>query len=388
MKSRRPQPPAVPEVSVPRAFVDTAPTESVKTCGEGRDPILHAYMQDVLRHRLVTPQEEVELAGRIAQGDAAARETLILANLRLVVKIAKEFEGCGLDLLDLINEGNMGLIRAVDKFDPSRGAKLSTYASWWIRQGILRGLGNQGRTIRIPTHKGQLLAKCRREARRMQEELGREATPLEIANAVGEDPEMIAQLLEIGRRTVSLDQPLTEDSHVTVADMVADPNNLGADEAMAADDRHRQVLALVAELDPRSQEILTFRYGLDGGDEKTLEEVGQKFGVTRERIRQVQKGALSLLRRRMGKRERTPEEQMPAGTKPRPDAPPPRLKKTKVRLHKTDRKPRVYAAQRAERLTTMLSQRAGGMKLREIAKFHGFSLQSVHQALKKAEAIR
>lgn len=300
-----PTPPVSPVVvEVPR--VEPAPAASgreIRTMARDGDFSLRMYLREISETPLLTPQDEVTLAKRIQQGDAAAREQMIKANLRLVVKIAKDYEGMGLPLLDMINEGNMGLMRAVERFDPTKGAKLSTYAAWWIKQSIKRGLANQGKTIRLPVHLVDRVAKIRRVAMRLHEEFGREPTDAEIAAEMGMTRERVTELVQASYRPSSLDAPVGEDEDTRFSDMVKDENAATAYDNLETSTRQDLVRELVALLEPRELTIIRYRFGLDGGPERTLEEVGQKFGVTRERIRQIQNVALLKLRKQIEKRE-------------------------------------------------------------------------------------
>lgn len=258
---------------------------------------LSLYMREVSKVSLLTLEEEAQLAERIKNGDAAAREHMIRANLRLVVKIARDYENLGLPLLDLINEGNIGLMKAVSRFDPTKGAKFSTYSSWWIKQAIKRALANQSKTIRLPVHLVDKIAHMRRIAMRLQEELGREPSDEEIAHELGVKPRRVAEWRNASMRPTSLDAPLGDDETHRLADTVADDRAEDPYEQLQQRTILDKLGELVDRLHPREATILRFRFGLDGGSEKTLEEVGVKFGVTRERIRQLQNLALTKLRR-------------------------------------------------------------------------------------------
>ena len=265
------------------------------------DSAFHLYVREIGQTKLLTPKEEIQLARRIHRGDAEAREHMIKANLRLVVKIARDYEGYGLPLLDLINEGNIGLMRAVEKFDPRKGAKLSTYAAWWIKQSVRRALSDQSKTIRIPVHATDKLLHIRRTATKLEEELGREPTAEEIAAELDIPAKQVRQLQTAGIRPTSLDAPLGDDDSNRIADVIADEraeNPYAQLEEKTNADMVRNVINI---MDPREMTILRYRFGLDGGGEKTLEEVGEKFGVTRERIRQIQNVALKKLRRKIEK---------------------------------------------------------------------------------------
>lgn len=297
----------LPPLEVPR--VDpipepppAAPQTSTRGSREG-DLSLRLYLREISETPLLTPAQEVELAHRIQKGDAAAREQMIKANLRLVVKIAHDYEGLGLPLLDMINEGNMGLMRAVQRFDPSKGAKLSTYAAWWIKQSIKRALANQSKTIRVPVHLVDRIARIKRVAMELQEEFGREPNDEEVAEVMGMTPKRVGELLRASQRPVSLDAPIGDDDDMVVADRVKDEHVQTAYEELARDHSHDMLREFLTRLDSRERMILSYRFGLDGGNERTLEEVGQHFGVTRERIRQIQNVSLAKLRRWIERRE-------------------------------------------------------------------------------------
>jgi RNA polymerase primary sigma factor len=262
------------------------------------------YLREIGKIKLLTPADEVRLAQRIHGGDAAAREEMIKANLRLVVKIAREYEDYGVPLLDLINEGNIGLMKAVERFDPTKGAKLSTYAAWWIKQAIRRALSNQSKTIRLPVHVGDKLVHLRRASMKLQEALGRDPTDDELARALSTTPLRIAELRSAGTRPSSLDAPIGgEDDSNAFADIIGDEKADTPYQELEEKTNTEMIRELVKQLPEREAIILRYRFGLDGDEEKTLEEVGQKFGVTRERIRQLQNIALNRLRKMIQKRE-------------------------------------------------------------------------------------
>ncbi len=269
----------------------------------GEDSAINLYLREIGRVKLLTAQEEIALAARIKQGDEAAREQMINANLRLVVKIAHAYENYGLPLLDLISEGNIGLMRAVERFDPSKGGKLSTYGSWWIKQGIKRALANQSKTIRLPVHLVDKLARIRRTASLLQETLGREPTTEELAEETGLPPQRIAQIRAAAIRPASLDAPVGDSDSNTYGEVVEDeaaenPYEQLEDKTVAA-----MLKEMIKTLPRREATILRYRYGLDGGRERTLDEVGKKFGVTRERVRQIQNTTLRTLRKMIEKLE-------------------------------------------------------------------------------------
>ena len=257
------------------------------------------YLREVGQTKLLTIDEENALAARIRRGDKKARELMIKANLRLVVKIAREYEDYGLPLLDLINEGNIGLMKAVERFDPSKGAKLSTYSAWWIKQAIKRALANQSKTIRLPVHVVDKLFHMRRAAIKLQEVLGREPTDEELGDELGLSARKVAQLRAAAIRPASLEAPLGDDDSGQIADVVRDESADTPYQQLENKANLAMLRELIATLNQREAEILRYRYGLDGGQERTLEEVGRKFGVTRERIRQIQNVALAKLRARM-----------------------------------------------------------------------------------------
>lgn len=259
---------------------------------------LQLYLQEIAKTPLLTLEEEVSLARKIRRGDKTARDHMIKANLRLVVKIAMDYKDFGLPLLDLISEGNIGLIKAVERFDPRKGGKLSTYAAWWIKQSIKRALANQSKTIRLPVHLVDKIAKMRRTAMALTEELGREPTDEEIAIELGIPTNKVAHLKSVSVRPASLDAPVGDESDsATFGDMVGDDNATSPFENLRAKTVNADLHAMIESLDPREAEIIRFRFGLDGYDELTLEEVGRRFKVTRERVRQLQNLALSKMRK-------------------------------------------------------------------------------------------
>lgn len=293
-------------VSVPRS--EPALPAPVMTSDRGTrdgDMSLRLYLRDASETPLLSVQDEIELAGRIRRGDAEARERMIKANLRLVVKIAHDYDGMGMPILDLINEGNIGLMRAVERFDPRKGAKLSTYAAWWIKQSIKRALANQGKTIRIPVHLVDRIAKMRRVAMQLHEELGREPTDLELAETMGMTRKRVSELWQASWRPISLDQSIGENEDDTkLAEIVRDEQMPDAFHELDEKNSHAMIREFVQCLDKREETIIRYRFGLDGGPERTLEQVGQRFGVTRERIRQIQNVALTKLKKFIEKRER------------------------------------------------------------------------------------
>ena len=267
------------------------------------DSGLNRYLQEIGRIPLLTPPQEVELAGKIKNGDAAARERMINANLRLVVTIARDYTNLGLPLLDLISEGNIGLTKAVERFDPAKGAKLSTYAMWWIKQSIKRALANQSKTIRLPVHLVDKLAKVRRVSLQMSDELGREPTDEELGEELGIATEKVARLKSIGVRPASLDATIGADDSTEFGESVGDEEAQTPFELLRDRNLLDEMDGLLDVLDKREMKIISQRFGLDGGSPKTLENVAKNFGITRERIRQLQNIALTKLRRALRKRE-------------------------------------------------------------------------------------
>lgn len=255
------------------------------------------YMQNIGQYPLVTPQEEIVLAKKIKSGDREARSKLIRSNLRLVVKIAHDFKGLGLPLLDLISEGNIGLMRAVEKFDPARGAKLSSYAAWWIKQSMRRALSNQSRIIRIPVQSASKISKIQTAKAKLQESLGREPTDKEVADEV-KLTERTVTGLRLGKiTTISLHDPIQHGEDGEFRDIIPDEKSTAPDELVRDEETLKHMLTLVDKLDDREKTILTLRFGLNGEPPKTLEEVSQSIGRTRERVRQIQNFALEKLRK-------------------------------------------------------------------------------------------
>ena len=258
---------------------------------------LKIYMQNIMNYPLVTPAEEIKLAKRIAKGDANARSTLIKANLRLVVKIAHDFKGRGLPLLDLISEGNIGLMRAVEKFDPAKGAKFSSYAAWWIKQSMRRALANQSRTIRIPVQSAGKITKIKTVRMRLAEELGREPSDAEISEHLGFSERTVAGLRLADLRTISLHDPIQQGEEGEFQDIIPDRHAMTPDQIIGDVESVFRLMDLLDRLEERERKILEMRFGLRGGRALTLEEVSQEIGRTRERVRQIQNQALSKLKR-------------------------------------------------------------------------------------------
>jgi len=284
---------------------DSASSQERERTSYDGDTAIKLYLREIGQVKLLTPQEEIVLAARIKKGDKKAREQMIKANLRLVVKIARDYEGIGLPLLDLISEGNIGLMKAVERFDPAKGGKLSTYGSWWIKQSIKRALANQSKTIRLPVHLVDKISKMRRTSMRLQEELGREPTDEELGEELGITASRVAQMRMAAIRPASLDAPIGDEDSNNFAEVVEDESAHTPYEKLEEKTVTRMLQEMVKTLDHREATILRARFGLDGGAETTLEEVGVKFGVTRERVRQIQNIALKKLRKMIEKMETT-----------------------------------------------------------------------------------
>ncbi len=259
------------------------------------DPV-RMYLKEIGKVPLLTAQEEIELAKRMEAGDEAAKQKLCEANLRLVVSIAKKYVGRGMLFLDLIQEGNLGLIKAVDKFDWKKGYKFSTYATWWIRQAITRSIADQARTIRIPVHMVETINKLIRVSRQLIQEKGREATPEEIAEEMGISEEKVREILKIAQEPVSLETPIGEEEDSHLGDFIPDDDVPAPAEAAAFSMLKEQLVEVLDTLTEREQKVLKLRFGLEDGRARTLEEVGKRFDVTRERIRQIEAKALRKLR--------------------------------------------------------------------------------------------
>jgi RNA polymerase primary sigma factor len=264
---------------------------------------LTRYLRDIGQFPLLTPQQEIELAKKIKNGDAAARDRMINANLRLVVTIARDYANLGLPLLDLISEGNVGLTKAVERFEPTKGAKLSTYAMWWIKQSIKRALANQSKTIRLPVHLADKVAKVRRVSLQMSDELGREPTDDELGEEIGIDSDKITRIKSVGIRPASLDAPIADNDSTEFGEVIGDDKAQTPFELLRDKNLLGEVDGLLEVLDPRERKIISQRFGLDGAEPKTLEDVGKDFGITRERIRQLQNVALAKLRRALTQKE-------------------------------------------------------------------------------------
>ena len=268
------------------------------------DASLKLYLREISKTPLLTIQDEIDLAERIRNGDADARAHMIRANLRLVVKIAQDYSNYGLPVTDLISEGNIGLMKAVERFDPEKGGKLSTYAAWWIKQSIKRALANQSKTIRLPVHMVDKIAKMRRISAMLAEALGREPTDDELAEEVGLPRRKLAMLRQASQRPTSLDAPINEGEATEYGEVISDERAENPFDMLADKNLHGEIDGLLAVLDERERRIIDERFGLTGKTPMTLEDVGREFGVTRERIRQLQNSALNKMRRALSKKEK------------------------------------------------------------------------------------
>jgi RNA polymerase primary sigma factor len=261
----------------------------------GEDSV-QLYLRSIGRIKLLSAPEEIELARRIGKGDQLAKKRLVQANLRLVVSVAKKYQGRGLPFLDLIQEGNLGLIRAAEKFDPERGYKFSTYATWWIRQGITRALADKSRTIRVPVHMVETINNLRKVTRKLSQELGRRPTMEELAKAMNVSLTKIKEILAANRVPVSLDTPYGEDDDNSLGELVQDETSTPPDISTETNLMASDIRGVLSVLTPREREILILRYGLKDGQQRTLEQVGKLVGITRERTRQIELKALRALR--------------------------------------------------------------------------------------------
>ena len=254
------------------------------------------YLKDIGKVPLLSAEEETELARRMQEGDEEAKKLLSEANLRLVVSIAKRYVGRGMLFLDLIQEGNLGLMKAVEKFDYTKGFKFSTYATWWIRQAITRAIADQARTIRIPVHMVETINRQIRVSRALLQELGREPTPSEIAEAMGVPEDKVVEIQKIAQDPVSLETPIGEEEDSHLVDFIEDDKTIAPGDVAAYAMLKEQLIGVLHKLTPREEMVLRLRYGIDDGRARTLEEVGREFNVTRERIRQIEAKALRKLR--------------------------------------------------------------------------------------------
>ena len=264
------------------------------------DDSVRLYLREIGKIPLLSNEEEVDLAYRVVKGEKKAKDKMVEANMRLVVSIAKRYSGRGLDFLDLIQEGNTGLLRAVEKFDPDKGFKFSTYATWWIRQAITRAIADQARTIRIPVHMVETINKVLRATRKLTNELNREPTVEEIAKEMGMEPEKIDYVMKIKQDIASLDATVGrdgDDEDSVLGDFIEDEGRVSPEDAAAAQMLKEQIAEILSSLSEREQKVVKLRFGIGGGRPHTLEEVGAEFSVTRERIRQIEAKALSKLRK-------------------------------------------------------------------------------------------
>jgi RNA polymerase primary sigma factor len=265
--------------------------------GDFRDGALGAYLKEIGEIPLLTRADEQRLGKRIKKGDRAAREHMIRANLRLVVKIAQDYAGLGLPLLDLISEGNIGLMKGVERFDPNRGTKFSTYGAWWIKQAVRRALANQSKTIRLPVHLVDKLAKMRRIAVQLFDELGREPTDEELAKEIGVTAQRVAQLRRISMRPTSLNAMVGDEADAELGDLIADETAVMPGRDLESRNLLKELRSVLHVLDERERAILSLRFPLSDETPPTLEQIGKRFKVTRERIRQIQNVALKKLRK-------------------------------------------------------------------------------------------
>lgn len=264
--------------------------------GIGTEDPVRMYLKEIGTVPLLSAEEELRLAKRKAEGDESAKERLIEANLRLVVSIAKRYTGRGMSFLDLVQEGNLGLIKGVEKFDYTKGYKLSTYATWWIRQSITRGIADKGKTIRVPVHMVETINKTLRMSRNLLQELGREPTSEEIAERLGTTKQKVEEALEISRDPVSMDSPIGEEEDSSLGDFIEDENMLSPSDSADYQMLKKELVNALDTLTDRERKVIELRFGLIDGQARTLEEVGKEFKVTRERIRQIEAKALRKLR--------------------------------------------------------------------------------------------
>jgi RNA polymerase primary sigma factor len=289
----------VPDVDIEEDTLKSEELEILVPEGVSINDPVRMYLKEIGKIPLLNPEEEIELARRMEDGDEEAKRRLAEANLRLVVSIAKKYVGRGMLFLDLIQEGNLGLIKAVEKFDYRKGYKFSTYATWWIRQAITRAIADQARTIRIPVHMVETINKLIRVSRQLVQELGREPSPEEIAHEMDISVERVREILKIAQEPVSLETPIGEEDDSHLGDFIEDQEVQAPADAAAFELLREQLEDVLDTLTPREQRVLRLRFGLDDGRTRTLEEVGQVFGVTRERIRQIEAKALRKLRHPM-----------------------------------------------------------------------------------------
>lgn len=267
------------------------------------DDSVRMYMKEIAQYPLLSADEELALAKRISEGDEEAKQELINANLRLVVSIAKKYTGHGISLLDLIQEGNLGLMKAVDRFDYTKGNRFSTYATWWIRQSITRALADQSQTIRVPVHLSENIGRYRKKVKELTQTLGRDPSREEVADAMGISPEKVDELWKYSQDTVSLDSPVGEENDSELGDFVKDDKTEDPEEVVEDENVREEVDDALDILTDKEREVIELRFGLRDGRTRTLEEVGQKLGLTRERIRQIEAKALKKLKQSKGRHD-------------------------------------------------------------------------------------
>ncbi|MCI0439356.1 MAG: sigma-70 family RNA polymerase sigma factor, partial [Chloroflexi bacterium] len=276
---------------------DVAPEEPVKKAGDAfTEDSVRLYLREIGRVKMVKPDEEIELARRIARGDLDAKKRLIQANLRLVISIAKKYVNRGLPFQDLIQEGNLGLIRAAEKFDHTKGFKFSTYATWWIRQAISRGLADKSRTIRVPVHMVESINKMKKTSARLAQELGRKPTEAELSDAMALPIGKIQEIIQADREPISMEMPLNRDEETYLGDLIEDNESARPDSTTVEELMRQDLNRMLSQLTPRERDIMHLRYGLGDGRQRTLEEVGRLFNITRERVRQIEHKAFRKLR--------------------------------------------------------------------------------------------
>ena len=295
-----PQEPDMAALGAEEEFSDEDLEITDENVDQTADDSVKMYLREIGKIPLLSQEEEQELARRVVKGDKKARDKMIEANMRLVVSVAKKYSGRGLDFLDLIQEGNTGLLRAVEKFDPDKGFKFSTYATWWIRQAVTRAIADQERTIRIPVHMVETINKLLRASRKLTAELNREPTTEEIAKEMDIDVEKVDYIMRIKQDIASLDQSVGkdgDDEDSVLGDFVEDEERISPEDSAANQMLKEQLAEIISTLSEREQKIIKLRFGIGGGRPHTLEEVGAEFSVTRERIRQIEAKALSKLRK-------------------------------------------------------------------------------------------
>ena len=280
----------------PLADADEPLEEALPADGAKLDDPVRMYLKEIGKIPLLSPEQELDIAKRMSEGDESARKAMTEANLRLVVSIAKRYVGRGMQLLDLIQEGNLGLLKAVEKFDYTKGYKFSTYATWWIRQAITRAIADQARTIRIPVHMVETINKVIRVSRQLLQELGHDPSPEEIAEEMGMPVDKVREIMKIAQEPVSLETPIGEEEDSHLGDFIPDEDASEPSEAASFTLLKEQLVDVLSTLTPREEKVLKLRFGIEDGRTRTLEEVGKEFNVTRERIRQIEAKALRKLR--------------------------------------------------------------------------------------------